>query len=179
MNEGINLLGQSKKKTSEAFIRRVNTTRVIMMGLLFIVSVSSVILFILVALSPLPALKQQEASLQQTLTRSKEDIIKYELLKERLTTISGILKKRGSVSPVLALIQSKLPADSQITALKADAKNVTVTVESPSLQSLDGMINNFVDFVQHKQMFSNVTMTDLTMDATTNEYAVTINLTLL
>jgi Tfp pilus assembly protein PilN len=179
MSEGINLLGQGKKKASEAYLRRVNTTRLIMFGLLFIVSVSSVILFILVALSPLPALKEQEASLTQTLTRSKEDIIKFDLLKERVSSVNTTLNKRHSMAATLTIVQSKLPKDSEITALKSDMKNVTITIESPSLQSLDGMLSGFIELVQDKKTFSNVTLTDLTTDASTNEYSVTFSLTLL
>jgi len=179
MNEGINLLGQGKKKTSEAFLRRVNTARVIMLGLLFIVSVTSVILFILVALSPLPALKEQEASLTQTLTRSKDDVVKFDLLKERMSTINTTLSQRQSLTTILLLIKPKLPSDSQITSLKSDTKNVTITVESPSLQSLDTMLNSFIGLVQDRKTFSNVTLTDLTTDQTTNEYSVSFTLTLL
>ncbi len=75
-----------------------------MIGLLFIVSVTSVILFILVAISPLPALKEQEASLQQTLTRSKDDVVKFDLLKERMSTINTTLSQRQSLTAILLLL---------------------------------------------------------------------------
>lgn len=179
MSEGINLLDQGKKKTSEAFLRRVNTTRVIMIGLLFIVSVSSVVLFILVSLSPLPALKTQEQSLQQTLARSKNDIIKFELLKERSTEISSILRTRQSLDSILSLIQTKLPKDSHIISLKSDSKNMTLTIESPSLQSLNEFLSSLIGFVQNKQTFSTVTLTNLTTDQSTNAYSATVDLTLL
>src|SRR5882672_552399 len=129
MNEGINLLEPNKKNTS-TFLRRIDKTRVLMVGLLFIVSVFSVILIILVAISPLPALQNQEESLKQTLFQSKTDIVKFELVNERLDAITSALAKRQVFDEVLALLQSKIANDSKITSIKIDKTSVVVTVES-------------------------------------------------
>jgi hypothetical protein len=179
MNEGINLLEPTQKKSSEIFLKRIQTTRFIMVGLLFIVSVASVILFILVTISPLPALQAQEQSLMQTLSQSKSDVVKYELLNERVEAISGVMKKRQSPDQTIALVQSKLPSDSKITAIKSDNKTMSLTIESPSLQSLDTFINGLINYVQEKKFFSNVTLTNLTTDETNNAYAVTLSVNLL
>ncbi|HVA96281.1 MAG TPA: hypothetical protein VND99_01380 [Candidatus Acidoferrales bacterium] len=179
MSEGINLLEPNRKSTTDVFLRRIQTTRFIMVGLLFIVSVSAVILFILVALSPLPALHSQEQSLRQTLASSKSDIVKLELVNERADAIDGVMKKRHALDQTIGLIQSKLSKDSQITAMKGDSKTMTVTVESSSLQSLDSFLNGLIALVQDKKSFSNVTLTDLTTDDVTNTFSVSISLNLL
>ena len=179
MSEGINLLEPNKKSTTDVFLRRIQTTRVIMVGLLFVVSVSAVILFILVALSPLPSLRNQEQSLRQTLASSKSDIVKLELVNERSDAIDGVMKKRHALDQTIELIQSKLSQGSQITAIKGDSKTMTVTVESGSLQSLDSFLNGLIASVQEKKSFSNVTLTDLTTDDVNNAYSVSVSLDLL
>jgi Tfp pilus assembly protein PilN len=179
MSEGINLLEPTQKSSGDIFLKRIQTTRFIMVGLLFVVSVTSVILFILVALSPLPALQKQEQSLRQTLAKSKSDIVKYELVNERVVAISGIMKQRIFPDQTLTQIQSILPGDTQITTIKEDSKTVTLSVESASLQSLDSFINGLIGFVQDKKVFSNVTLTNLTTDETDNEYSITVTMNIL
>ena len=179
MNESINLLDPNKKTISSGFLRRMQVMRVITGGLLFIVSVSSVILFILVALSPLPSLQKQEQSLRLTLSQSKDDIVKLALINERTATVNNIITKRQSLDQTLALIQSKLSNDTTITAIQADKQSMTLTAESPSLQSLDNFLNGLMGFVQNKKSFSQVTLVDLTNDQANNQYAVTVRLTLL
>jgi hypothetical protein len=179
MNEAINLLEPRKKGASEVLLRRLDKTRVIMTGILFIVSVASVILFILVALSPLPALQNQEQTMQDTLARSKNDIVKYELVNERLDAISTTLAKRQVLDQDLSLIESKIPPDVRIIEIKANNLNVTMTVESQSLQSLDSFLNGLIGYVQNKISFSDVTMSALTTNSVNNSYDITVSLSLL
>jgi len=179
MNEGINLLDPNRKKGPSLLLGRLKTTRTIVVGLLFIVSVTSVILFILVALSPLPALKKQEETLQQNLLLSKADMVKYALLQERTTEISGILAQRHTINQTIALIQSKLSSDTTVTAMQGSGNVLTLTVESPSLQSIDGFLNGLITLVQNKKTFKQVTMSELTVDQASNDYLVTVRLLLL
>lgn len=179
MSEGINLLDPNKNRATIVPIRRIESMRLIVAVLLFFVSVTSVILFILVAISPLSELQQQEQSLRLRLSQSKSDIAKLAFVNERTTTIDGVIKKRLSLDETMALIQSKLASNAKITAMRADKDTVTLTVQSRSLQSLNDFLNGLSTFVQEKKGFSQVTMSDLTGDETTREYSVTISLVLL
>lgn len=179
MNEEINLLEPNKKITQTAFVRRLQTMRVITIGLLFIVSVSSIIVFMLVALSPLPALQKQEQSLRTTLLQSQQDIIKLTLLNDRTTTIQNILTKRQTLDQPLSLIQAKLTSDLSISAIQTDRKSITLTIQSTSLKSLDNFFNGIIGYVQEKNVFSNVTLVSLTNDAVSNVNVITVQLTLL
>jgi len=179
MNEGINLLDPNKRKGPSVVLARLKTTRTLVMGLLFIVSVTSVILFILVALSPLPALQRQEATLNQNLTLSKTDMVKYALLQERTTDISSLLTKRHTLNQTISLIQSKLPNDISVTALQGDTGVLTITVESPSLQSIDSFLSGLISLVQAKKMFKQISVTELTVDQSSNDYLASLRLVLL
>ncbi len=179
MSEGINLLEPNKNTRPAVFLQRLQTMRVITIGLLFIISVSSVILFILVTLSPLPALQRQEQYLRQTLSASKNDIVKLAIVNGQTTSIEKLLTERKSLDQPLSLVQNKLSSDIVESQIQADNTNIVVTVESSSLQSLDTFLNGLVGYVQEKKAFSKATLVDLTEDATSNKYSVTVQLNLL
>src|SRR5260221_116547 len=108
MNEGINLLEPNKNTRASMFLHRLHTMRVVTVGLLFIVSVSSVILFILVALSPLPTLQRQEQYLRQTLSASKSNIVKLALVKGQTDSIDRLLTQRHMLDQPIELVQEKI-----------------------------------------------------------------------
>lgn len=179
MNEGINLLEPNKNSGSVISLRRIQKMRVMTVGLLFVISVSSVVLFILVALSPLPALQRQEQYLQQTLAASKSTIVKLSLLNSQTDAVSQLITKRQSFEKPIGLVQKKLSDDITVQQLQIDSNSLVITVESPSLQSLDTFINGLIGYVKDKNTFSKVFLVDLTTDQSTNAYAVTVQLSYL
>ena len=179
MNERINLLDQNKDTGPSDFLKRLHTMRLVTVGLLFIVSVSSVILFILVTLSPLPALQQKEKTLEQTLSQSKNDIVKLALVNNQTDAVNGLLKKRGTLDVPLGQVLTKMPGDMQVTEIRTDSKNMLLTVASPSLQSFNTFLNALVGFAQDKKFFNKVTLTEMTIDTSNNTYNATVQLSLL
>ena len=60
MSNNINLIGDKNRKVVSPLVKHATVLRFFAMTFLFSVSVSSMILFLLIAFSPLPALQQQE-----------------------------------------------------------------------------------------------------------------------
>ena len=176
MNEGINLLDPNKNTGPAEMLRRLQKMRLFAIGMLFIVSVASVVLFILVALSPLPSLQRQEQYLRQSLNSSKNDIAMLEIVKGQTDTISQLLNQRVSLKKQVTLIQNKLTSDITVNDIQIDNTGTLITVESNSLQSLDSFLNGLTSYVVSKNTFSKATLIDLTNDQSTNEYAVTVQL---
>lgn len=135
--------------------------------------------FILVALSPLPDLQRQEQSLKDTFAQSQNDVIKLSLVDERATAINGILSNRPALDQKIGVIESKLSSDTNVTALQIDGNTMTLTVESPSLQSLDNFISSLSGMVQNKNVFGEVDLTDLSVDTLNNAYSLTLQMVLL
>jgi Tfp pilus assembly protein PilN len=179
MNEGINLLDPNRQSDNSVPVKRLQFVRYFAVGLLFLVSVSSVILFMLVSLSPLPELQRQEASLRSTLSQSGEDMAKLALLDERATAINALLKERSSYEEVLSLLQDKLPNNAQIVSIRLDQQTLVLTIESRSLTALDSFLNGLIGYVQEKNTFSQVTMTSLANDNVRNDYSMVVSLGLL
>lgn len=160
-------------------IKRLQVMRALAVFMLFLVSVSAVALFILVALSPLPQLKEQERSLQLTLSGSRTEMGKLALIEERTTAIDTLLSKRKSYQKNLETIESKLPEGVDVTTLRVDESTMVVTVESKSLQLLDTFLSGVIDSVQKKEGFTQVTMNDLAAETIKDTYSMTLKLVLL
>src|SRR5215469_8948196 len=94
MNERINLLEPNKDTGASVFLKRLQSMRVVTIGILFLVSATSVMLFILVAISPLPTLQKQLASLEATLAQSKSNIVKLAVVSDQANTANAIVKMR-------------------------------------------------------------------------------------
>lgn len=179
MSESINLLDPNKKNATSAPTKRLQIMRIVAVGMLFIVSVASVILFILVSLSPLPQLKSKEEALRLTLSQSSNDMAKLALVQERATSLEILLKERNQYEGILTMLQEKLPANADITSIRVDQNTMVLTVESRSLASLDSFLNGVIGYVQEKKAFSQVTMSSLATDNVRNEYALTVTLGML
>lgn len=176
MSESINLLDPNKNNTSGFSLKRIQKMRFFSMSFLFLVSVSSVIFFILVALSPLPELQRQEQSLKLTLAESKTALAQHTLVNERIETITTVIDSRVSLENTLTLIQQNVPGNVTVTALKADNQSISITVESTSLDALDTFVKTMTDLGQVQNGFSQITMSNMLTDNTRNTYTVTLTM---
>lgn len=180
MKSNINLL-QDKKKNQASILPTgaMYTLRFSAVSLLFIVSVSSIILFILISLSPLPKLKQQEQLALANLSQYHTDMLKLFLIKERTGVIQGILAKRTSYDTVLNAIQTKLPYGVEVRAMNIEKDTVLLTVSSGSLELLSTFIDSLTQLVTEKKTFSQITMSHLSIEQERKTYSVTLALLLL
>jgi Tfp pilus assembly protein PilN len=179
MNENINLLDPNKKNTVLGPSKGMQGMRLFAGGLLFLVSVSAVIIFILVALSPLPALKREEASLRLTLASGHKDMLKLAYVDERTTTIDKLLNNRKAYDQILDSLQSNMPANVSISNIRVDNGAVALTVESKSLQSLDTYLSGLMQLVRDQKGFSQITLTSLINDESQSDYTLTVTLAML
>ncbi|MBA3724506.1 MAG: hypothetical protein H0W89_06525 [Candidatus Levybacteria bacterium] len=179
MSEGINLLDANKKNENILPVRRIHFMRIMAVSMLFVVSVSAVIVFILIALSPLPELQRQEQSLRLNLSNSSADMAKLALLDERTSVITKLLSERTSYDQTIGLLQDTLPDNATISSLRVEGDILVVTVESRSLQALDTFLNGLINYVQEKKGFSQVMLSSLSSDNVSNDYSLTVHLILL
>lgn len=176
MNEGINLIAPQGNTGSPVFLRRVQKMRFLTVSLLFVVSAASIILFLLVALSPLPALQKQVQELEQTLAASKDSVVKLNLVNSQTDSITKLLAQRRSYEPPIKLVEDKFSGDMKVEQLQMDNSIMLVTVESTSLQSIDTLLTALGNYVKEKNTFTKVTLVDLTIDGSANMYSATVQL---
>jgi len=179
MSDGINLININGGNQTIVPLKKLQLLRLVAISLLFIISAVSIILFILVALSPLPELKRQEQSLRTTLAQSHTEMGKLALVDERVTSIDKLMQQKKSFHQTIDLLQSKMSGDVTVKSLRVDKNMIILTVSSKSLQSLDNFLNGLVQSVQNKQGFSQVTLSDLSSQNVDSVYTLTVNLVML
>ena len=179
MNKGINLLGEKKQKPLSPVLRKIEVLRVVAIGLLFTVSSASVILFLLIFLSPLPALQQKEKEALSAIAQYHNDIGKMQLIDDRLKSSAIIIKKRNNFDEKLSTIYNVMPQDLSVTGLVMREKDVEITVSSSSLSSLEKFIENLTKDSEEKKNFSEVSLKSLVTDEKKRVFVLIVNLVVL
>lgn len=179
MNSRINLLPTKKQAPSTAATRRAGRVRLFAMVMLFGVSAASIILFLLIALSPLPTLQQQERNAIATLSQYRTDIAKLLLVNDRLRSSATLLEKRKDFDKALEAIRSRMPDGVTITEMNMTRESVSVTVASESLSRIDTFLNNLTSAVADKKDFKHVTMSKLLVDEQKDVFTVTVQVVML
>lgn len=179
MSSGINLVVTKNRSVFAPIFDRIKTLRLLAVVLLFGVSVSSMILFLLIALSPLPTLKKQESTSLFTLAQFHTDMARLALLNERVENISKIIEKRTDYNKVIDELRNKLPSDSTITGLDIGKKTVSVTVTSQSLASIDAFLSSVIADTGINKSFTHANLNTLSLDPARGTYLLTLDLTTL
>lgn len=177
MNSGINLLTE-KKKVNSPFLKQLNLMRFFAVALLFGVSAASIILFILIALSPIPELQRQEQVALTTLSQSHTEMAKLAVVNERMDAVAKVLETRTNYDKILSAVKSKMPNSVSITAFTIEQRTINVTVTSRSLLSIDSFITNVIQASGDKKEFSQVTLKNLSRDDQTTLYSATLTILL-
>jgi hypothetical protein len=176
MSKGINLIESEKKVSVKPASGRLNLLRSIAIAVLFSTSAISIILFILILLSPLPALKKQEENSLAQLAQSHPDVAKLLLVEDRLKSSNAIISKRTNFDELLNKVLAKIQNGLVDTALNLNKEKLTVTVTSNSLQNLDLFLNNLVTSVDKKEDFSKITLVNFITNETGNQFTLTVDI---
>ncbi len=179
MNNSINLLDYKNKIQPKHINNKQRSLRIVAISLLFIVSLSSIIFFILVALSPLPQLRKQEKIASFSLSTAHADIVKLALIKDRADDIQELVDKRPYFDKVLNSIQTKLPSSVSIDSVDINPQNFSVTLASNSLKDLDTFLNALTEDGTSIKNFSQVKIVSLSSDEKKNGFLLTVNMNFL
>jgi len=179
MNRGINLLGKKIQTPITKATEKLRILRTVAISLLFIVSASSVIIFLLIALSPLPSLQKKEKNALKVLSAHHADMAKLEVTKERLSISSAIINKRNDFSVSLQKIIEKMPAGISINAIKMKDKNVSITALSSSLSSLETFLDNLTKASDQKKDFASVAIKEYSALSGQSTFTLKIDLIIL
>jgi type II secretory pathway component PulL len=169
----INLL-RTEGKENVKQSKRKYFLRLISIIFLFFVAVSSITLFILAnRLSP-DSIKKEQDSVLKSITSQKDKQAKYALLTDRLLNINQILKSRKNYTNTLNALIAQVPDGVSTTAMSVDNGNVTFTVSSNSLLSINKFLTGIIDTVKSKHIIRDMTIETLTVDKTNGLYSLSI-----
>jgi hypothetical protein len=179
MNKGINLLGEKKQKPLSPVLKKIEVLRIIAIGLLFTVSSASIVLFLLIFLSPLPALQQREKEALSAIGQYHNDMGRLELINDRLKSSAIIIKQRNNFDEKLSAVYNMMSADLTVTGLVMKEKDIQITVSSSSLSSLEKFINSLILDSEEKKNFSEVSLKSLATDEKKRIFVLVISLVVL
>ena len=143
--------------------------------MLFTVSASSIIFFLLIALSPIPQLRKQKDIASSNLASSQEDIVKLSLVNERITSIKSFIAKRKNFGDEVNFIQGKLTSDVSINAIILQKESVFVTLSSKSLLSLNEFINK-ISTGEGIERFKSIKIKTISKEEGKNVFVLTVSL---
>lgn len=133
------------------------------------------VLFFLLTINPsFSTVKQQENSVLTSLSFTQGKIARYLLIKNRLSGIQQILKRRYPMDTVLSTIEDKIPDDVNVDALSIANKAAFITLSSSSLLSLDTAMTNISSLLANKQIFKKITVQSVIANPQTTRYTVSI-----
>ncbi len=171
MNNDINLL-PSRKSPTRQDSRQLQILRMTAGGLLLIIVTLSVGLFLITALSPLPRLKEEEAALSAELDSVRDKIVRYGVTLSRLDDIDAYVTQRKKYPETLENMQGLVSEEVTVSGIKLEEQLVTLTVSSPSLQSMNDMITSLKFRSEGETLFKNFALSDLKFNGTENDYTV-------
>ncbi len=177
MSNGINL-ATNKRTTRSAFFNQLRVLRFGAAGILALIAAVSMVLFFLIAASPLPGLKRQENGALFQITQLHPKIAKYLLVNERVTAITQLMQARDSKSTNLTKLESQIPRQANVESIQIDDKGMLLTVSSVSLGTINTFISNLLDNTGVSKPFSSVVLNSLVYNTKANDYHVSLDITL-
>src|SRR5688572_7439796 len=109
MSNSINLIGHKEHDTVTPASRKLKIVRAVAVLMLCGVSGAAIILFILIAFSPLPQVQQQEQDALARLASYKPEMTKIAYLDDRMKGIVTILAERNDYGAALNSVVNKMP----------------------------------------------------------------------
>lgn len=175
MNNEINLMPEARKQTSPVFKKRILLRRISIV-LMFFISFLSITLFILIALSPLPSLKQREEDETKRMSFFNEMIIKFRMTKSRINDIAKLLEVRPVYADTINSISNYLPDNAEIIEVHLNEKALSLSIASVSLASLDSFLEKLTAKDNISKNFKKITLVSLKKDFEKGQFVLTIKL---
>lgn len=176
MNTKINLIKNEKQEINYTFIKQAALLHIIAVGMLFVVSFLSVLLFILITLSPLPSLRQREKNESKQLSYFSDSMAKVLLTDDRLTEIKTLLSKRSTYSKIVNPVKSLLPGNTLLEEIRLDNKKAYLTITSPTLEPLNTTVDQLSKLNSSSRQFKQITISSLYHDFEKNKYYLILEL---
>lgn len=171
MSDNLNLLRSRKKDRQEGPLRLI---RFLSYGSLFIILISSIALFFLKINLGISDLKKQERSISNSLSLMSGKIVKFIMLKNRMTESTAILDNRTDFSEIIDEAVKDKPESLSVESFSLDKAGLLLNISSSSLTDLDLFLNN----LQKEPGFKKITLENFTLDEMAGSYKLSLKIAL-
>lgn len=158
---------ESKKK-------RLTGIRLISVSFLILLALFSIVIFFINSSLNSDLFKKDENFALSSLELQRKKEAKLLMSRDRLNTISKILKDRVDYYRVVDSILTKVPKEIIVERMEINKKTIALTVSSNSLSRLGDFIDNLITIVGEKELMKNLVLESLTLNEKTGNYVVFI-----
>lgn len=170
MNNNINLISNQNVEL-EKELRRLKKFKLISLACLIVVSLLSIVVFILNLTLPLDSVKKEQNITAASIALLHEKLVTYNLITDRVKNISNILSQRGNYIPQTDEILAKVPADVSVEGLDIQKGKTSISVSSMSLVPMSKLIDDMVGFAAQGKVIKNLVIEGLSLDAGSGRYS--------
>lgn len=174
MSADINL--SIRKKQEKGFITssQVHKLRLVALIFLFGVAALSAGLFLIIAASPLPQLREEEQRASETLKSQQSKFGKYLLLREQLSAIQVLLNTRPDLRKTIEVVFAIIPQGLQVSGIEISEKHISMGVSTASLDAISSFFQSIQDRAVQKVVPTSISTSSIGYSASTGEYSFTI-----
>lgn len=170
MSNDINFLLDQKKDVAKKQ-GKIRTLRLVAVGILLLLGLSSVTAFLLNQNAFPSSLKEEESGLLKDVSLLHDKEAKLLLVTDRLQNISEILAQRANYSLVVNSFLKQIPQEASIERFQVGKMDFELTVSSASLISIGTTIDNLTDMAKKKEIIKDLTLESLVLDQGGGKYS--------
>lgn len=175
MKNEINLLTQ-RKYFDRRLRQQLTLLRNISIGLLFVVTASSMVLFFLIAASPLPEIKKQESYALFRISQLHAKMGKHLLVQDQLKHVDKLTKTRDRFDELLSLIKENSSPTVRLKSVKIEKKEMVLTFVTPSLSDFNPLIEQVEALTSDQKIFEKVLVNSLSLVPEDGEYEIELDI---
>lgn len=166
----INLAIAKKRNTSKISDKNIKYLRLFAVSFLSIVGLFSVMLFIIIATSPIGKLREERSAIESSFSNSNTEYGKYVLTKSRLSKVDSLKKSRNDFTSTYDILQREKPVSLNFVSINIAEESMQLGIESASVNDLE----NFLEYIQTKaednSLPSQVIADSITFDSQDNNF---------
>lgn len=172
----INLLQKKRQLTSGKTLRLV---RILAIGFLLLVTLSSTSLFFINSRSPLVKLQKEEVHVLSNLSMSQRKIAKLIVLDDRLRNISSLSTNRPSYDKTMDIILNQASQEVQVNEIKINKEKIIVSASGLSVSTINTFIENMTKLSDKEKSFKKIILNGISVNSKTGIYSLSIDINLL
>lgn len=161
----------------EALQKKIKVFRTIAVVMLTCITLASGVLFVMIAASPLPQLRQEEQRLFASLNESNSTIQRSILIDKQLEHVDSILTSRSELPVTMREILSNTPPSLTIISYTATDDQFEVTIQATSLSEIDSFFNSLRVLAEQEKIYRNITLETLSVSQAQGAYQFRIIMT--
>lgn len=153
----------------------VRLLRILAIISIFIVAISSLVLFIIIqSISP-AGIRKQEVAVEGKISSLHIKEAKIIIVSRKIKDIENIISKRPKYDNLITDITNIIPENVSADNLDINDKKVGLMVTSGSLLSLNKLLDNLFDMVKNGKVIGNLTIGGISVNGNSGIYTMSVS----